>query len=154
MEGNFEGRSDRRYQTHMSAEHSHSTSTPLCRTTRGFPLKQEQTPPPICLANLSPGLKHRYLAVLERRIASSREHLYEIVSLAEELDSEMERHTAFYGLREVEGDVSIASTRDHSRLGHADSPNGAPQEIRPLLAVDKTELEQDVARLLRQIALL
>jgi hypothetical protein len=117
-------------------------------------LKQQQIRPPIHLARLSPGLKHRYLAILERRIVSSREHLSEIVSLAEELDREMERGTAFYSLCENESNASLVWTKDHNRLVHADSPNGEPEEIRPLLAVDKTELEQDVARLLRQIALL
>ena len=79
--------------------------------------------------------------MLEQRIASSRKHLSNVVSLAEAWDLEYQ-----IGVQTQE--------RVGTQLAETTAPDEELDELRPLLAVDKTELEQDIARLLRQIVLL
>ncbi len=90
--------------------------------------------------------KRRYLAMLEQRIASSKEHLSKVLSLAEAWDFELDGG-AQIGMPYL---YSVDSTDFEQTIATDDEL----RELRPLLAVDKTELEHDIARLLRQIALL
>lgn len=89
--------------------------------------------------------------MLERRISSSQEHLSQVVSLAEEWDSEMETPTPVAGDERYDTPTWVC---DAMELDQGADQSDELQELRPLLAVDKTELEQDIARLRRQIALL
>jgi hypothetical protein len=83
-----------------------------------------------------------YLALLDRRIASSLQHLADVNDLAEECDLVLAEAPS-------QGDTE-------STLGEA--PHSSQGEdlvdVRALLSVDKTELEQDLARLRRQKAML
>jgi hypothetical protein len=83
-----------------------------------------------------------YLALLERRIASSLQHLADVSDLAEECD---------LALAEAPSQGDTGSTLDEvSHSSHGEDL----VDVRALLSVDKTELEQDLARLRRQKAML
>lgn len=113
-------------------------------------LERNSTP---AAAQPSAELKRRYVELLRRRIDSIRDHLSDVASLAEEWDLEMGRG--------VDSDISSSSdvldvdlwSSAMAILDRADD-NGQLQELRPLLVVDKAELEQDLARLHRQLGLL
>ena len=88
--------------------------------------------------------------MLESRVASSKKHLSDVIALADEWDTEVEKG----------GDASFSMSNDElwpSRAAGSEDRAivaGELQELRPLLVVDKAELEQDLARLDRQIAML
>lgn len=88
--------------------------------------------------------RESYLAMLEMRMASCQKHLSKVTSLAEAWDFELENsiRTCIFPAAAVCGCEFVIVTEEDL------------QELRPLLAVDRTELECDIARLRRQIGLL
>jgi hypothetical protein len=77
-------------------------------------------------------------------MASCQKHLSKVTSLAEAWDLELENRvrTCIFPTAAVCLSESVIANEEDL------------QELRPLLAVDRTELERDIARLGRQIALL
>ncbi len=71
---------------------------------------------------------HLYLDILERRLARTREFLSEVITLTRRWDSQNERG--------------------------AESPIEEMAELRPLLVVDKDQLQREINGLLLQISLI